>query len=183
MSEPSADVPCLCRFANDTGNMLRSRLRGGFSNAVTSWDLKEALIAGPWGRQVCLSSLISELGALGCPRRESGFLALLLPSSPSYPPTFQPLHTCQNDYGNETPSWAERADLKEILFLPCSRPFFSFFFCLCFLFYSFCSRLLGSREIKGGGGNPPGKWVLNTYCCQQGFTLIHSGLIARFPCW
>lgn len=68
MSEPSADVPCLCRFANDTGNMLRSWLRGGFSNAVTSWDLKEALIAGPRGRQVCLSSLISELGALGCLR-------------------------------------------------------------------------------------------------------------------
>lgn len=149
MSEPSADVPCLCRFANDTGNMLRSRLRGGFSNAVTSWDLKEALIAGPRGRQVCLSSLISEPGALGCLRRESGFLVLPLPSSPSHPPTFQPLHTCQNDYGNETPSWAERTDLKEILFLPRSHPPpppFFFFLLSVFSFLFFHSHLLGLRK-------------------------------------
>lgn len=155
MSEPSADVPCLCRFANDTGNMLRSRLRGGFSNAVTSWDLKEALIAGPWGRQVCLSSLISELGALGCPRRESGFLTLLLPSSPSYPPTFQPLHTCQNDYGNETPSWAERADLKEILFLPRSCPFFSFFSSVCVFFFILFAHVCSAQgRLREGGESP-----------------------------
>lgn len=133
---------------------------------------------------MCLSSLISELGALGCPRRESGFLTLLLPSSPSYPPTFQPLHTCQNDYGNETPSWAERADLKEILFLPRSCPFFSFFSSVCVFFFILFAHVCSAQgRLREGGGNPPGKWVLNTYCCQQGFTLIHSGLIARFPCW
>jgi len=136
--------------------------------AVTSWDLKEALIAGPGRRQVCLSCLISVLGALGRPRRGSGVLPLALPAWPPDPPTFQPLHTCQNDYGNETPSRAERADLKEILFLPCSRPFF---FVRVFFFYSFARVRAAQEGLRGGGGGkiPPGKWILNTHCCRRGF--------------